>query len=148
MRAAATIVVLLALTGCAGTSAGSDDEESLGGMGVPQQFPGEEYPGPRTEQTVRVHLARNGCFLGQPNEGSGRRLVVWPAGTEQGDDGDELLLPDGALVRHGDTVSGPGVVMPVDRLAGSDGDGYWAMVVGFCTPRASEVLVLDRAVRG
>ena len=57
MRALVTIATLMALAGCAGASEGSDDEESLGGMGVPQQLHGEEYPGPRTEQTVRVHLA-------------------------------------------------------------------------------------------
>lgn len=148
VRAAATIVVLLALAGCTGTSEGSDDEEGLGGMGVPQQLRGEHYPGPRTELTVRVHLARNGCFLGRLERESGRRLVLWPAGTEQGDHGDELRLPGGATVRHGDVLSARGVVMATDRLAGSDGDGYWAMVVGFCTPQASEVLVLDRAEAG
>lgn len=149
MRASSVVLtLLLALTGCAG--AGGDDldgaEEDLGGMGVPQQLDGEEYPGPRGDLTVRLVLAGNGCFLGTTAQEPEPRLLVWPRGTEQGDHGDELRLPGGAIVRHGDVLSGRGLLLPTDRLPAVAEDGYWAYAVGFCTPDAATVLVLDRAV--
>lgn len=149
MRTAAAVVLALLLAGCAGSSSDGDASgEALGGMGVPQQFREEEYPGPRESLTVRVHLARNGCFLGRLQGGGIRRLVVWPTGTEQGDDGDELLLPGGGAVRHGDVVTAQGLLLATDRLPGYRGDGFWAHAVGFCTPDAPDVLVLDLAAIG
>lgn len=118
-------------------------------MGVPQQFAGEEFPGDRHRVTMRVHLAPDGCFLGRlPADGDGsRRLVVWPRGTEQGASGAELRLPDGTVVRHGDVLTGVGLVMPTARLAHVGEDGFWDFAVSFCTPRAADVLVLDTAAR-
>ena len=93
---------------------------------------------------MRVRLADNGCFLGTTAPEQKPRLVVWPSGTAQGDHGDELRLPDGAIVGHGDVLDGRGLLLPTDRLPAVAEDGYWAFAVGFCTPDATTVLVLDR----
>ena len=69
---------------------------------------------------------------------------MWPEDTEQGASGDELALPDGTTVRDGDAFVGTGRLVPTRELAGYGEDGYWDHAVGFCTPEASEVLVLDR----
>ena len=139
------LTVLLALTACAQLGS-ADAEDNLGGMGVPQQFDGEEYPGPRQDLAVRVRLADNGCFLGTTVDEPEQRLVVWPRGTAQGEHGDELRRPDGSEVRDGAELEGPGLLLPADQLPGMTQDGYWAHAVGFCTPDAATVLVLDRAV--
>jgi len=138
----------MALAACGGGPVGDGSEEGLGGMGVPQQFPGEDFPGARGTVEVQVHLAGNGCFLGRlrADPSTGGHLVVWPAGTEQGVDGDELRLTDGSHVRHGDVLTGSGLVMPVERLTGFGADSFWDFAVGYCTPGASRVLVLDRVV--
>ena len=144
MRAPSVLLtLLLVLTGCAG-SGGSDAADDLGGMGVPQQLDGEDYPGAREELAFRVHLADNGCFLGTTAQEPAPRLVVWPRGTELGEHGDELRLPDGSVVGDGAELEGPGLLLPADQLPGTQ-DGYWAYAVGFCTPDAATVLVLDRA---
>ncbi len=146
MRVALVITLLVLLAGCGASGPTTDPEEALGGMGVPQQFRGEEYPGPRSDLRVRVHLAGNGCFLGRlQGKDDARRLVVWPAGTEQGDAGDELRLPGGTVVRHGALLDARGTVLATQRLSGFASDGYWGYAVGFCTPNVSEVLVLDSA---
>ena len=136
-------VVLLA--SCA-TAPGDDSPAGdTAGMGVPQQFRTEDFPGERRTMRVRVHLAANGCFLGAlPRvDGSGRHLIVWPADTEQGPSGDELRLPDGTVVRDRDLLVGEALLMPARDLEGFGADSYWDFAVGFCTPEASDVLVLD-----
>ena len=147
MRAPSVVLtLLLVLTACAEPGGGDGAEDDLGGMGVPQQLDGEDYPGPREDLKVRVRLADNGCFLGTTADEPEPRLVLWPSGTEQGEHGDELRLPDGVTVRHDDVLDGRGLLLPTDRLPAISEDGYWAYAVGFCTPDAATVLVLDRAV--
>lgn len=129
---AACLVLVLLATGC--TSRG---DEALGGPGLPQQLPGETYPGARQELTGEIELASNGC-VNLMTEG-GPKMVIWPAGSELGD---PVRLPDGAPLAHGDRIRGTGASVQVDALAGG-ADGYWASVIGFCDPDASEVVVFD-----
>ena len=142
------VLGVLLLVGCAGEPGAADEDDNTGGMGVPQQFPSETFPGDRGTVTTRVHLASNGCFLGStPDTGDRRRLlIVWPTGTEQGSSGDTLRLPDGTAVRDRDLLTGDGLVMATRALEGFGSEGYWDLAVGFCTPDASDVLVLDSAV--
>ena len=145
MRVLGLLVGCVLLTGCGAVP----DDDTTGGMGVPHQFPSEAFPGERGPVTTRVHLASNGCFLGSlPDTGrTGHYLIVWPDGTELGSSGAELRLPDGTAVRDRDLLVGEGLLMPTHRLEGIAADGYWDSTVGFCSPEASDVLVLDSAVR-
>jgi hypothetical protein len=144
MRIPGLLLGGILLTGC-GMVPGGD---TTGGMGVPQQFPSEAFPGDRSPVTARVHLASNGCFLGSlPDTGrTSRYLIVWPDGTEQGSSGTELRLPDGTVVRDRDLLAGKGLLMPTDRLEGFGDVSYWDSAVGFCSPDATDVLVLDSVV--
>lgn len=152
--------LLLALVGCGedgvadvgvppGGTAGNE-----GGMGVPQQPEDWEVPGGTGPVRVRVSLAPDGCFLGRPEGVAGDRyggeplLVVWPPGTQLGDSGDVLVLPRRDEVTDGAQLAGTGAIVRVGALPGYDADGYWAMAVGFCTPGAEQVLVLDDVAVG
>ena len=130
------------LASCATGTGSGDTEDRDAGMGVPRQAV-EEFSGtPRTVQ-ARVHVAGNGCFLGSLVGAGSRYLVVWPPDTELGSSGDELELVDGTTVRDGDVLAGAGMLAPTRELEGFGSDGYWDHAVGYCTPRASQVLVLD-----
>jgi hypothetical protein len=146
MRGNRLVLSSLALLVACGQENGAEDAgDNTGGMGIPQQRGSEVYPGDRRTVEPRVHLASNGCFLGSlPDTGkTSRYLIVWPADTVQGSAGDELRLPDGTAVHDGDVLAGDGMLMPTRKLEGFGADGYWDLAVGFCTPQASEVLVLD-----
>lgn len=140
LRAGGVAVLLSAGLVVAGCGGGNE-----GGTGLPTPRPGESYPGP-TAQVSGTIVDDRGCFL---LESAGiKRLVVWPSGTDQDrDDASVLSLPGGTQLRPGDTVSGAGAVVPVTALAGYP-EGYWGQQVGFCTPDATEVLVLASAARG
>ena len=138
---------VIALAAC-GAGSGDNTADNTAGMGVPQHRGSVEYPGDRRPMEPRMHVAGNGCFLGSLPGEARRYLVVWPADTEQGSSGDELRLPDGTVLRDGDLLAGDGLLMPVRKLEGFGDDGYWDFAVGFCTPRASEVLVLDSVTKG
>ncbi len=144
-RTSAVLGGLVLLAGCASTTEAGEatDDSSMAGMGVPQQFPSETFPGVRRQLQVRVHLARNGCFLGVLPGGGERYLVVWPADTEQEPSGDQLRLPDGTVVGDEDELTARAALLATSDLAGFGEDSYWDFSVGFCTPRASEVLVVD-----
>ncbi len=140
---------VLLLAGCgAGPGADSNDDNTVG-MGVPQQFRSEVFPGDRRTVQTRVHLAPNGCFLGSlPKTGETNRfLIVWPADTEQGSSGDQLRLPDGTAVHDRDLLTGDGLLMTTRELEGFGAGSYWDSAVGFCSPGASDVLVLDSVVK-
>lgn len=133
-------LVLVGLGGCS-SSGGSSPEGNEGGMGVPQQRPGESYPGARGPVDGAVALQSNGCFRIETAAGS--RLVVWPRGTRQDpQDGAVLRLPSGDRLGDGDRVTGTGLELPVTGLPGVP-DGYWGSVVTFCAPDDATVLVLD-----
>lgn len=138
-------LALLAACGSGSPSEGDGPADDEGGMGVPQQFATETFPGVRRAVEVRVHVADNGCFLAVLGSAPDRHLVVWPEGTVQGPSGDRLQLPGGTPVTDGELLTGQGTLMPVRRLHGFGGDSYWDYAVGFCTPGASDVLVLDSA---
>jgi hypothetical protein len=139
------LVGVVLLAACRAVPGGVDDQDNTGGLGVPQQFASEEFPGERSAVRLRVHVARNGCFLGAPSgtRAANRYLIVWPRGTGQGSSGDELRLPQGTVVRDRDLLEGQGLLMSPEQLEGFGHEGYWDVAVGFCTPGASHVLVLD-----
>ncbi len=143
MRALSFVVGgVVLLTGCAMA------DNTVGGP-VPQQFLSENFPGERRPVQARVHQASNGCFLGSltGTDEITRYLIVWPVDTAQGADGDELRLPDGTAVHHGDLLTGDGVLMSTSKLENIDIASYWHHTVGYCTPRVPNVLVLDSAVK-
>lgn len=125
--------VLLLGSGCGGSA-----DDNSGGMGLPSQFDGESYPGPRRPIGGRFTVADNGCFL--LRDGGAQHLVVWPADAAHG--GAEVVLGDGTRVADGAAVQGQGTVLAVERLARWP-DGYWGQVVEFCDPGAREVVVFD-----
>ena len=146
---ATTVLAALVLVGCGSQPWWEDEDDTSVGMGVPrrgaQEFAQELAQAPRTVRS-RVHVAHNGCFLGSlPRDATTRYLVVWPADTELGASGGELVLPDGTTVGDGDVVVGAAVPVPTRRLEGFGQHGYWDHAVGYCTPEAAEVLVLDPA---
>ena len=146
MRAPAGVLVgVVLLAACQAVPGGGDDQDNSAGLGVPQQFVSQEFPGERSAVRIRVHVAPNGCFLGALSgpEETGRYLIVWPRGTDQGSSGDELRLPQGSVVRNRDLLEGQGLLMSPEELEGFGNDSYWDTAVGFCTPDASRVLVLD-----
>jgi len=129
---AAWFLVMLLSTACS-----SPGEEALGGPGLPQQLPGETYPGARQELAAAIELARNGCVNLVTDDGS--RMVIWPAGSELAD---PVRLPDGTRLTDGDRIRGTGAIVPVNALAGGP-DGYWDSIIGFCDPDARDVVVFD-----
>lgn len=129
---AASVLAVLLATACT-----SSDDEALGGPGLPQQLPGERYPGTRQALAGEVELLENGCVNVATDEGSW--MVIWPAGSDLGD---PVLLPNGTSLADGDRIEGTGALMPVNALAGG-ADGYWASVIGFCDPDAREIVVFD-----
>ena len=143
------LAALAALAACGDGPGAQGADDDTAGMGVPQQRGSEQYPGDRQALALRVHVSANGCFLGSLEglEGARRYLVVWPAGTEQGASGEVLRLPDGTAVQERAVLTGQGLLMPTRRLEGFGAEGYWDFAVGFCTPGARDVLVLDDAAR-
>jgi hypothetical protein len=149
--AVAALILATGGAGCAGGTVKGDpvdgapvlgDDNQAGGP-LPQQFPGEHYPGKRWPLTVRVQVAANGCFLGSVDPAAPERtyLMVWPAGSESA--GAQARLPDGTMVGHGDRLTGPGTLMPTGALEGVDVSSFWSHIVGFCDQDAERVLVLD-----
>ncbi|HVM26005.1 MAG TPA: hypothetical protein VM253_11465 [Candidatus Limnocylindrales bacterium] len=106
-------------------------------MGLPQQLPGEQYPGRAIDVDGQVHVADDGCvyLLG----GGPQRLLIWPAGSALSD---PVRLPDGTELADGDPIRGSGRVVRHAALPGGR-DGYWAHVTGFCDDGNDEALLLD-----
>lgn len=112
-------------------------DEALGGMGVPQQFEGETYPGPAATVAGTVWVAEDGCVYLIDDR---PRLIVWPSGSQLSD---PVRLPDGTELADGDEVTLEGrLVLAADLPGGAD--GYWGMVTGFCDAGGDQVLVADR----
>jgi len=150
VRAFAGVVLGVVLVSACRAVPVAGDHDNTAGMGVPQQFSAEEFPGEPGDVRVRVHVASNGCFLGTVYGAgaTGRHLIVWPRGTGQGASGDELRLPQGAVVRDRDLLEGRGFMMSREQLEGFGTRGYWDAAVGFCTPDTAQVLVLDSVSAG
>jgi hypothetical protein len=128
----AAVAAALALAACSNAP-----DDALGGPGLPQQLPGETYPGARQQLAGKLELLGNGCVNVVISGVS--RLVIWPAGSDLGD---PVTLPDGTALADGDAIAGSGTVIPVDALAGGP-DGYWGSVTGFCDSQPREVVVFD-----
>ena len=119
-------------------------EAGLGGLGLPRQHPGEEYPGARMAITGVFQVADDGCF--QLLTKGNRVFVIWPPGAAE--DGPlRIRFRDGSVLQEGDVITGTGAYTPVAPLV-ADRNGYWATTLGFCAPEADEVIVLDDASRG
>jgi hypothetical protein len=109
------------------------------GLGLPVPIAGESYPGERKDVTGVLEVASNGCLqLGVDGQ---RYFVIWPTGSMLDD---RVRLPNGQVVREGQTVTGTGALTPSAPLV-AQRDSYWASAIGFCAPDATEVLVLDSA---
>ena len=79
LRAAVAAGVMVVATACGPAPTPSPPpNETLGGMGVLQQIPGERYPGADRALTGTVELLANGC-VNVVVEGESL-LALWPAG--------------------------------------------------------------------
>lgn len=105
-------------------------------MGLPQQLPGEHYPGRPAELTGTLHVADDGCVYLLD---AAMRLVIWPSGSALST---PVRLPGGTELSDGDRLRGSGKLVPVGSLPGG-ADGYWAHVTGFCDDGADEIAVFD-----
>ncbi len=111
------------------------------GMGLPHQSAGLTFPGERQELRAVLEVAENGCLLlaldGQ------RYFVVWPAGAVEAD---RVRLPNGEVVREGDTIIGTGAFTPTAPWV-THKDDYWSRAVSYCASGQAEMVVLDSARR-
>lgn len=113
-----------------------------GGIDLPHQLTGETYPGDRRELNGLLEVADNGC-LNLALEG-GTYFVIWPTGSSLDN---RVRLPNGEVIAEGDIVVGTGALTPTAPLV-ANRNGYWANAIGYCSPNAAEVIVLDSARRG
>jgi hypothetical protein len=135
MRRVAVTTSLLVLVACTAPAA-------EGGMGLPTQVDGEDYPGARREIRGTVAVSETGCIELETDDG--RWFVIWPSGSRL----DALVrLPNGTVLDEGDRIVAAGALTPVRPLV-ADAGGYWANTIGFCAPDATDVLVLDEARAG
>jgi hypothetical protein len=112
-------------------------------MDLPSQHDGESYGGERLALTGELSVAANGCINITLNTGS--YLVIWPKGSDYADLGSSpagVRLPNGHVIAPGDTLSGTGALTATAPLV-ANRDGYWAHVIGYCAPGASEIVVFD-----
>jgi hypothetical protein len=131
----AAVDAALALAACSNAP-----DDALGGPGLPQQLPGETYPGARQQLAGKLELLGNGCVNVVISGVS--RLVIWPAGSDLGD---PVTLPDGTALADGDAIAGSGTVIPVDALAGGP-VGYGGSASGVCESLPREVVAFDAVV--
>ena len=111
------------------------------GIGLPHQITGETYPGDRHELSGLLEVADNGCLNLALDDGT--HFVIWPTGSSL----DNLVrLPDGEVIAEGNLVVGTGAFTPTAPLVANR--GYWANAIGYCSPNAAEVIVLDSARSG
>lgn len=111
---------------------------------LPQQQAGVAYPGDRQELSGVLDVSDYGCFnLALDDE---RFLVIWPAGSDRTDLGDEyaLRLPSGEVIANGDGVVGTGAFTPKAPLL-AERDSAQAYAIRGCALDASEVIVFDSA---
>lgn len=131
-------VAALVVVGCTPTP-----EAGLGGPGLPVQRSGESYPGARRPVFATFEIAGNGCF--ELDIDGTNHFVIWPMGSSL-DGPVQVRLPDGTVLASGDPIDGTGAFTRRAPLT-ADRNGYWATVIGFCAPDATEVVVLDSASR-
>lgn len=131
----AALVALGMLAGCGLGEAG---------MPLPQQQGGVAYPGDRQELSGVLDVSDYGCFnLALDDE---HFLVIWPAGSDRTDLGDEyaLRLRSGEVIANGDGVVGTGAFTPTAPLL-AERDSSMAYAIRGCAPDATEVIVFDSA---
>jgi hypothetical protein len=131
--------VALALPGCGAIApfASPTPVPDEGGMGLPQQLPGESYGGPRRDLAGTLTVAGNGCVY--LDDAGTERLVIFPSGSALSN---PARLPDGTELRDGDAVRGSGTVLGTEMLPGGP-NGYWANVTGYCAGDVPEAVVFD-----
>src|SRR5688572_19242197 len=108
-----------------------DASDSEAGLGLPTENLVERPPADSTPIAGTLHVARNGCFHLDADDGS-RYFVVWPEGFRS--DAAEVVAPDGVRLGDGDPLSGDGWARDAgDVIAAADGpDGYMDSVLGYC----------------
>lgn len=111
--------------------------EGEAGIGLPQQRPGEEYPGEREELAGTLEVTDRGCITVVIEDES--FLVVWPAGSELDD---AVRLPNGQVLPPDARIAGVGAKVRADVLT-ADANGYWSNAIGFCAPEDEHVVVFD-----
>jgi hypothetical protein len=117
------------------------DSRSEGGMGIPTENLVDPPAGGTTDIGGVVHVAGNGCFHLDSDDGE-RYFVVWPDGFEQ--DAAEVVSPTGRYADGDRVAAGRGWIRSVDEVvAAADGEnGYMAMVLGYCATEGELVAVI------
>jgi hypothetical protein len=122
-----------------GIARGVADSEA--GLGIPTENLVERSPTGAAPITGSVHVAGNGCFHLDADDGA-RYFIVWPEGFRQ--DSAEVVAPDGTRYGDGDPLSATGWIRDADEVvAAADGpDGYMGAIVGFCADEQQVAVLL------
>jgi hypothetical protein len=115
--------------------------DSEAGLGIPTENLVERSPTGAAPIAGSVHVAANGCFHLDADDGA-RYFLVWPEGFRQ--DAAEVVAPNGARYGGGDALSGTGWIRDADEVvAAADGpDGYMGSVLGFCADEEQIAVLL------
>jgi hypothetical protein len=118
---------------------------ACGGIGIPQQQPGETYPGDRHDVTGTIEIDSYGCIR-VALAGGGSYPVIWPASASQGADDYVNLGWFQADLGNGDRVRGTAALTPLASLPHWGSMNYWQDALGACiADGVTEALVFDSA---
>ncbi|MFZ0625405.1 MAG: hypothetical protein WAN34_02780 [Acidimicrobiia bacterium] len=134
-------VMATILVACSSAGTTPTTSSNLGGDRLPVQRPEETYPHTVTELVGTLMLKSNGCWF--VDLGDQERLVVFPVGyTRPASDGSVMVGPEDVVLHGGTQIKAQGGAIGVDLIPGGR-DGFWGGYVGFCSPEAEEMIVLD-----
>lgn len=118
-----------------------------GGIGIPQQQPGETYAGERHEVSGTIEIDDYGCIRVRLDDGTSH-AAIWPSSASQGQDDYVNLGWFQEDLGDGDRVRGTATVVALASLRGweGEGSGYWRYALGACVEGGeTQAIVFDSA---
>ena len=137
-------IVVFAIAGIAiAVAITRDVAGSEAGLGLPTENLVERPFSDSTPISGTLHVAGNGCFHLDADDGS-RYFVVWPEGFRS--DAAEVVAPGGVRFGDGAPVAGDGWARDADDVIAAAGgpDGYMDAVLGYCAEE-EQIAVLHAA---